>query len=395
MLIICPECQKNVSDQAASCPNCGYPINSAKKPRNRKKKRLPNGFGQISYINQNIRNPYRAMVTVGKDSNGKPICKLLKPQAFFKTYNEAYSALVEYNKNPYDLSPSITVEELYAKWYEAHTAKYNSASGLRTLSSTWRHCKDLYKFEVKELKVRHIKACMESVESPNIRARIKSMFNLMLDYAVEYDIVDKNCARTFNTSKDITEEIENSRKEHIAFSNNEMTILWKNAELPVVKLILIQCYTGFRPKELCTLKTENVDLEQNIIVGGMKTKAGTNRTVPIHPNIREFVDFFVKKESCMLFSGFTDGEFTYDVYRRRFEKAILELNLNPEHRCHDPRKTFVTMAKKYNVDEYAIKRIVGHSIGDLTEKIYTERDTEWLMNEMKKIKVDVYLTEKL
>lgn len=47
---------------------------------------------------------------------------------------------------------------------------------------------------------------------------------------------------------------------------------------------------------------------------------------------------------------------------------------------------FVTMAKKYQVDEYAIKYIVGHAITDITEKVYTERDVEWLKEEMKKIK---------
>lgn len=29
MLIKCPECGKEISDQALSCPNCGYPINAA------------------------------------------------------------------------------------------------------------------------------------------------------------------------------------------------------------------------------------------------------------------------------------------------------------------------------------------------------------------------------
>lgn len=49
------------------------------------------------------------------------------------------------------------------------------------------------------------------------------------------------------------------------------------------------------------------------------------------------------------------------------------------------RKTFVTLAKKYNLDEYAIKRIVGHTITDITEEVYTDRDFEWLKEEMQKI----------
>lgn len=56
------------------------------------------------------------MVTVGKTPEGKPICKPLRPESYFATYNDAYAALVEYNKNPYDLEPSITMQELYDKW---------------------------------------------------------------------------------------------------------------------------------------------------------------------------------------------------------------------------------------------------------------------------------------
>ena len=62
------------------------------------------------------------------------------------------------------------------------------------------------------------------------------------------------------------------------------------------------------------------------------------------------------------------------------------MELNPEHKPHDPRKHFITMAKKYKVDEYAIKYIVGHSITDLTENVYTDREDSWLLEEMQKIK---------
>ena len=57
------------------------------------------------------------MVTIGKTSTGKPIPKLLKPQAYFATYNEAYEALVEYKKNPYDLDEDLTVKEIYDLWF--------------------------------------------------------------------------------------------------------------------------------------------------------------------------------------------------------------------------------------------------------------------------------------
>ena len=43
------------------------------------------------------------------------------------------------------------------------------------------------------------------------------------------------------------------------------------------------------------------------------------------------------------------------------------------------------MAKKYNMDEFAIKRLVGHHISDLTERVYTQRSIDWLKNEIEKI----------
>lgn len=53
---------------------------------------------------------------------------------------------------------------------------------------------------------------------------------------------------------------------------------------------------------------------------------------------------------------------TYARYQKAFERIRDELKLNPEHRPHDGRTHFVTMAKRYGVDEYAIKYMVGHKI---------------------------------
>ena len=43
------------------------------------------------------------------------------------------------------------------------------------------------------------------------------------------------------------------------------------------------------------------------------------------------------------------------------------------------------MCKNAGVDEYAIKKMVGHEIYDITEKVYTKRDPQWLHNEILKI----------
>ncbi len=98
----------------------------------------------------------------------------------------------------------------------------------------------------------------------------------------------------------------------------------------------------------------------------MKTKAGTNRTFPIHPRIRPLVIKWYNKaqelNSEYLFNC-TDTNtarsnlmLTYDTYRRRIEALVDALELNPDHRAHDGRNTFITMCKNAGVDEYAIKK---------------------------------------
>ena len=77
---------------------------------------------------------------------------------------------------------------------------------------------------------------------------------------------------------------------------------------------------------------------------------------------------------------------SYDKYYKRFKTMVKDLDLNIQHRPHDPRKHFITIAKASGVDEYAIKRLVGHSISDITEKVYTDRDLSWLRREIGKIR---------
>lgn len=410
MIIKCIECRLQVSDKAILCPHCGFPMqpNAVGKYTRKKKGRpkLPNGFGQISEIkNRNLRNRFRVMVTVGKTSEGKPISKLLKPNAYFKTYNEAYEALVEYNKNPYDLNTSsITMTELYEKWSKEYL-KTVATSNVRSIQSAWNYCSVLYEMRVVDVRAKHLKKCIDGASregkgkiiqaSANTKSRIKSIFNLMFDYANENDLVEKNYARTFNVSDKILKEVEEVKRGHISFTDKEMEILWKNVDkIPYVDVILIQCYSGWRPQELGLIELNRVDLNNWVFAGGMKTDAGMNRLVPIHSKIRPLIKKRYEEAininskyliNCTDSQRKNDIKMTYDKYRHRFRSIRDKLNLNPEHRAHDPRKQFITMAKRYNLDEYAIKYIAGHRISDITEKIYTDRTVQWLKDEMEKI----------
>lgn len=144
----------------------------------------------------------------------------------------------------------------------------------------------------KNVRARHLKGCMEKgfrieyrgkhkgekiYASAGTKSRIKSLFNLMFDYALEFEIVDRNYARTFEISDDVVKEIESNKKDHIPFTDDELQILWDNVgKVKYADWILIQCYMGWRPQEIATIRLDEINLDKWYIQAGMKTENRSN-----------------------------------------------------------------------------------------------------------------------
>lgn len=75
----------------------------------------------------------------------------------------------------------------------------------------------------------------------------------------------------------------------LPFSEDEVQAVWNISSQEWVDTVLFLLYTGFRISEMLTLESDNVDLEQMTMKGGIKTKAGKDRLIPIHPRIENFV----------------------------------------------------------------------------------------------------------
>lgn len=353
--------------------------------RRTKRMKLPNGFGQITLLKSNLRKPYRAMITVGVSENGKPICKILKPQGYFETYNDAYMALMENIKNPYDRRKDMTISEIYSKW----SKEYYKTLALKTVKNyelAFKKLEEIHNTKIVDIKFIQIKDQIYKLsDTPHMAQYVRGLLNLLFDYAVENEIVEKNYSRLAK----IKIESKEAKIIHKAFTDSEMNILLENINNFWVQYILFQCFTGMRPGEICDIKTSNVDLNSNIIIAGSKTKAGINRRIPIHPSIRGLVKRFyyhaIEISSEYLLVTKQDKALNFATYRAAFKDTCDRLGI--PHLSHDPRKYFITMAKKYHLDEYAIKLIVGHTITDITESVYTERSNEWLIEEISKIEI--------
>ena len=171
----------------------------------------------------------------------------------------------------------------------------------------------------------------------------------------------------------------------------EIELLWNSLnEIQFVDMVLISIYSGWRPQELAILQVQDIDIENGYMKGGMKTEAGIDRFVPIHPLIKDLVvkryEEAQKLSSTYLFNdpnGQQGTVMTYDKYRTRFKKVMERLGL--KHTPHETRHTFISLCKDYKVDEYAIKKIVGHATSDVTEFVYTHRNLAFLTSELRKV----------
>ena len=208
---------------------------------------------------------------------------------------------------------------------------------------------------MKDIRPSHMEGTIKDAQIvADTKNRMKSLYNLMFRYALKHEIVDKDYASLCNSVK--KDEPERTCK---PFSEKEIQILWENIDISFIDMILVGIYSGWRPQELATLKTEDIDLENNTMTGGMKTEAGNNRCVPIHSRIHPLVEKWYDPDRKQLFyddNGKNGSEMAYGMYYTRF-KEIME-RLKMDHIPHEVRHTFITRAKEAGVDEYCLKLII-------------------------------------
>ena len=345
-----------------------------------------NGTGSVYKLSGKRRNPWRAVVTLGwafNEEKGRLVQNRVTV-GYFHTKDEAIQALANYNASPYDIQTnSITFEEVYELWSREYFPTLANKSSIRTVTAAYNYCTPLYKMRMKDIRVEHLEGTIRDAKVGSAtKGRIKSLCNMMYRYAMKHEIVQKDYAQLCNAVKREAPE-----REIVPFSPEEINLLWENVdEVPFADMILIGIYSGWRPQELAILKNADIDLKAGTMKGGMKTDAGKNRIVPIHPLIRPLIEQRYSPDREYLFNdenGQQGTYMTYDKYRGRFNKVMKRLNLT--HRPHETRHTFITKAKECHVDEYILKLIVGHAITDITEKTYTHRTIEQLQKEICKI----------
>lgn len=354
--------------------------------------RNPNGYGSVVYLGNKRRKPYAVRITTGKKKNkNDQYVQTYKYLEYFEKSKEAHMYLAQLNagmevKEHESIQQMPTFKEVYEKWlaHKQSLRKPPSQATVRNYGIAFRRFADLHDRKFTTLKPVDYQPIADSIKdkSASTIEMAKTVLSQMYDYAIKQMVIcDKNYA-TYIT----WEYTEMEEKKHIPFSDAEIKKLWKKKDFKDVDKVLMLIYTGMRASEFLSIETKNVHLKEKYLIGGMKTDAGTNRTIPIHDAVLPLFQKYYNPNNKYLLQNTKGNAMDYTNFVTNYWAPLMEY-LGMEHTMHDTRHTFATLADKYKLNEYYLKLIIGHSVSDLTKNTYTHVSVNLLVEEINKIKV--------
>ncbi len=346
---------------------------------------MQNGFGSIKFLGTGRRNPYAVYPPATEWAENGKYQITPKALAYTETWEDAYELLTAYNlekQGKIKLNRNILIDrsptfaEVYEKFF--HEKYYSSAKKLSEASmnstrAAFKNCATIHNKQIGQLKYDDLQTVVNSCTLKHSSLElIISLMHQIYKYAMKYEIIDKDY------SEFLYMPIPDDDESGVPFSDNELKILWKNKTNPVVQMILIMCYSGYR---IAAFTNIEVYLDEEYFKGGVKTKASKDRIVPIHPNIYDFVKIRYKKYGNNLL-GKGIAYFRKDMY-----ETLRTLGIE-KHTPHDCRHTFSMLCEKYQINENDRKRLLGHSFqNDITNAKYGHRSLDDLKKEICKIEV--------
>lgn len=379
--------------------------------KRKKYPKIPNGYGSIKYLGKGRRNPYavhpptKEFTLDGVPKTPKALCYVSDWMIGFAvltayhagTYYPGYektlastaaiseSKLAQAILADYNLSKSAdekltekkktfaeVYEEFYHWKYETDQSRKYSQSSMSSTRAAFRNCSALHDKAFADLRYQDLQNVIDQCPlKHSSKELILSLFHQMYAYADIRELSEKDY------SAHVKINTEDDDEHGVAFTENELEILWKNKDDPIIEMLLIMCYSGFRIAEYKTLE---INLSEKYFQGGIKTAAGKNRIVPIHSGIYDLVKRRIRRDGDLL--TIATGNFRNEMY------SALEAIGIEKHTPHDCRHTFSALCEKYNVNENDRKRMIGHSFrGDITNGIYGHRSLDDLRLEIEKIRI--------
>lgn len=334
----------------------------------------PNGYGSVVKLSGSRRKPYCARKTSGWNDKGYPIYMVI---GYYAERTEAMIALAEYNRNPFDVDlAKITMKELFERWSARDFPKMSKSSA-SSHKSAFKHAAQLHNLPYKSIKAYQMQEVIDKCGCGySTQGAIKNLFGQLDCYAMELDIIVK-----MNSSLIHAAPIPPSSK--VPFTEEEIQSVWDIECQEWCDSVLFLLYTGFRIGEMLTIEKANVDLEQMTVKGGIKTKAGKDRIVPIHPRIQKFVKQRMTEPGKYLFS-YNGKKLSTSQYYIFWNRVMDELKIH--HTPHECRHTFRSRLDSAGANKVCIDLMMGHKSKEVGERVYTHKTIDELKEALNLVK---------
>lgn len=363
----------------------------------RKRRKLPNGTGSIERVRltpggKTRVNQYRARL---------PKSKGRKDIGFYKTYNDAMEALINYQEP----RPIITFEELYDRYKASNSYKKLTEKTKRRYETSFARFEEIHQVSISDIKYSDLQDVLDQMELEGYEKTLENGEIKHMEYSkysIErlkhlvskiYTIAIKNDIIQLDLSKYLEVGGVGIRRKKEIFTREDIEKLYSSIPYnPNAMHVLNLIFTGMRTGEYMNLKTKNINLSENLITNfGEKTEAGRRRKMFIHPKIKDILTYLVDKSQ----SGYIveiqkeDGEAhrpsDTSFYKKIYYPALKKAGVNKKipYSC---RYTFATIAHYSGVSNTALQRLMGHTNFNITANSYIQDLDSYIWQEFTKIK---------
>lgn len=359
----CRKCKKEIPEGSAFCCWCGAKQEIASSTTRTR----PNGAG---YARKRGRT-WTAYVSMGYevDKSGKAR-RITRSRGGFKTKTEAL-AFCETLKNPLKKESSMTLLQLYEKWLPSHESRVG-ASTIAGYKAAFQHFKPLHYYRFQSIKTDDWQQCIDDCQrGKRVKEDMRTVAGLLCKYAFNLDLIDKNYAANLYTGND-------RKGTRPPFSAEEIERI--HAAIGVEKwadYVYFMIYTGFRPSEMFALRRDAYKPAENVLIGGGKTKAGTDRVVPISPKIQAILRARLDANSLFLFPRDNGTQMSESYFRSSCFNPLMERLGISDRYPYSCRHTFANLLKNVRGSDTDKAALMGHADASMT-KYYQSEDIDSL-----------------
>lgn len=400
-------CHAALEDVFTFCPYCGK--SQVEQP---KKRRRTNGSGSV-YFRKDIKaKPWAAYSTVlgYRENLGN-----------YATKKEAEAALSAYQAAPSKFF-GITLAELHERWLQSKGYEKLSDSSKSGYKTAWNKLKPLHNARFKDLRsydfqriidyyegehhergangeLKYIdkngKTTMKVTPKPKMCAGLKysalhtiaCLASLLYKFAMRDDIVSKNYAQYIELP-------EKNEVNATAFTDTQLELIRQHSgKVPYCDYVYALCYLNFRVTEFLgltadCLQHEMLDTGKTVwyFVAGMKTEAGKNRIVPVHPNVLPIVRKCIARRGKTVFCREDGAAMNKDSFREQCFYPVMDaLGLGREYKPHSCRRTYATRMSAAGARSENIATLMGHASFEVDKRHYIKQELKTLYEDVTKM----------